>query len=78
MKATLLSNLASGTTGTVESIDLDARLSGRFAALGIHDGASVRLVRRALFGCPLHLRVGGSEVAIRRTEARRISIRTAR
>ena len=76
MKATALSNLASGSTATVESIALDARLSGRFAALGIHDGASVSLIRRAIFGCPLHLRVGGSEVAIRRSEARRISVRT--
>jgi ferrous iron transport protein A len=44
----------------------------RMAALGLTVGRCVTVLRRAPFGGPLHLRIGPSEMMIRRADARAI------
>jgi ferrous iron transport protein A len=44
----------------------------RMAALGLTVGRHVTVLRRAPFGGPLHLRIGPSELMIRRADARAI------
>jgi len=44
----------------------------RMAALGLLPGKQVTLLRRAPFGGPLHLRIGPTELMIRRIDARAI------
>lgn len=44
----------------------------RMAALGLTVGRRVAVLRRAPFGGPLHLRIGPTELMIRRTEARAV------
>jgi ferrous iron transport protein A len=44
----------------------------RMAALGLTVGRYVTVLRRAPFGGPLHLRIGPSEMMIRRADARAI------
>jgi ferrous iron transport protein A len=44
----------------------------RMAALGLLPGRRVVLLRRAPFGGPLHLRIGPTELMIRRADARAV------
>jgi ferrous iron transport protein A len=64
-----LEKLANGEFGCVMAIHVDGELKKRFFALGLKEGAHVRVLRRAKFGGPMHLRVGTSEVILRLKEA---------
>jgi ferrous iron transport protein A len=64
-----LERLASGESGSVMAINVDGDLKKRFFALGLKEGAFVRVLRRATFGGPIHLRVGTSELILRRKDA---------
>lgn len=47
----------------------------RLEALGLVPNKPVRVLRRALFGGPLHVRVGSTtEIAIRRSEAQMVLV----
>jgi ferrous iron transport protein A len=69
MKPFTLEKLASGESGNVMAIHVDADLKKRFFALGLKEGSYVRVLRRAKFGGPIHLRVGTSELILRLKEA---------
>jgi ferrous iron transport protein A len=64
-----LEKLANGEFGCVMAINVDGELKKRFFALGLKEGARVRVLRKAKFGGPMHLRVGTSEVILRLKEA---------
>jgi ferrous iron transport protein A len=50
----------------------------RMAALGLQPGRSVAVLRRAPFGGPLHLRIGPTELMIRRADARAVHLEHVR
>jgi ferrous iron transport protein A len=69
-----LTDLQPGERATVVTLDGEPRLLQRLCALGIRPGQTIRLLRQAAWGGPLHLRVGMTELMLRRQDARHISI----
>lgn len=72
--ALTLNRLDPGQCGTILSLEAGEELHQRLVALGLGIGNSVRLLRRARFGGPLHIRVGMTELMLRRREANRIHL----
>ncbi len=71
---TLLSDLAAGQSATISSLAVEAGLRHRLQALGLHRGQRVHLLRRGWWAGPLHLRVGMTELMLRRADAARVGI----
>jgi len=72
--ALTLNRLDPGESGTILSLEAGEELHQRLVALGLRIGDRVRLLRRARFGGPLHIRVGMTELIMRRREASRIHL----
>ncbi len=72
--ALTLNRLDPGECGTILMLEAGEELHQRLVALGLQIGNSVRLLRRAQFGGPLHIRVGMTELMLRRREASRIHL----
>ncbi len=72
--APLLADLAPGQSATIASLAAEAGLGQRLAALGLRPGQRVQLLRRASWGGPLHLRVGMTELMLRRCDAARVAL----
>ena len=47
----------------------ESGLRARMNALGLRSGREVAVIRRAVFGGPLHIRVGTTDLVLRRREA---------
>ena len=71
-----LDALALGVEARVDGFDaLDADLAAWLRAVGIAEGSRVTVLRRAVFGGPLHVRVStGGEFALHRSLARAIRV----
>ncbi len=69
-----LVDLPTGATATVESLAADAGLRQRLEALGLRPGQAVQVLRRGWWSGPLHVRVGMTELMLRRREAARVSL----
>jgi ferrous iron transport protein A len=69
-----LTTLQPGQTATIRSIEAEESLLQRLAALGFRMGKKIELVRCASFNGPLHVRIGTTDVLLRRSEANRILI----
>lgn len=61
-----------GELGMIATIQADTELKQRLAALGLRQGCTVQVLRKASFGGPVHVRVGTTEVIMRLNEAKRI------
>jgi Fe2+ transport system protein FeoA len=72
-----LADLRRGEEGTLEALDLPAGDARRLMELGFIPGTRVAAGRAAPGGDPRVFRVDGSEIALRRTTARRIRLRPA-
>lgn len=70
--AVSLNHFLMGDLGRITAIDSDIDLSQRLTALGLREGCQIRVLRKASFGGPLHVRVGTTELIMRRSEAQRI------
>ncbi len=70
----LLSELAAGQSATICSLAVEPGLRHRLQALGLHRGQRVQLLRRGWWAGPLHLRVGMTELMLRRVDAARVGI----
>lgn len=68
--------LRPGDSGTVAAIHADAGLRQRLAALGFRIGQRIELIRSGAFAGPLHVRLGTTDVILRRKQAAQIEIRT--
>lgn len=73
LKSTL-DTLLAGSEGTILSVDAGEALYHRLAALGLRVGKRIRLLRRAPFGGPLHVRLGTTEIMLRAGEARCVQV----
>ena len=69
-----LDQLPSGEHATILALHAEAALERRLLALGLRPGQAVCLLRRGLMNGPLHVRVGTTELMLRRQEAQRIDI----
>jgi ferrous iron transport protein A len=69
-----LDSLHPGEFATIRAIEADQGLHQRLSALGFRVGKRIELVRRASFHGPLHVRIGSTDVILRRSEAHRIRI----
>ncbi|MBT3529635.1 MAG: ferrous iron transport protein A [Gammaproteobacteria bacterium] len=75
MSKTTLSQASSGDRCLVLDIAPEpAELRSRLYSLGIIPGSVVKLLRLAPLGDPMQLKVGGSFVSIRKSEAEIISV----
>lgn len=70
-----LSQVAVGELARVGAIDLPPREAAWLRAVGLFEGTTLRLLRRAPLGGPLHLRTSsGAEFAIDRQLAAAIAV----
>jgi Fe2+ transport system protein FeoA len=69
--------LTPGEAAVVARVALAPEQSARLAAFGIAPGAEVRVLRRGLFGGPLHVRAAGAECALGRDLAAGIEVRAS-
>jgi len=72
-----LAALSPGDCATILELDAGQALRHRLTALGLRAGKTVRLIRRARFGGPFHIRVGTTDLMLRIPDARRIQVRRA-
>ncbi len=72
-----MSNLATlkpGQSGTITGIRFEKAFAFRLAAMGFRIGKRVKLIRGARFAGPLHIRIGSTDIMLRRNEARHIDV----
>ena len=75
MAQSILSNASSGDRCVVVEIASEPpELKSRLYALGIIPGSSLEILRFAPLGYPMQVKIGGSFVSIRRTEANIITV----
>ena len=70
-----LDTLPRGETATIAALDEAGAVGAAMAEAGLTPGAEVEVLARGLVGgSPLSVRVGRAIVALRRGEARRVSL----
>jgi ferrous iron transport protein A len=69
-----LSTLPLGTTASILGLTTETVLEQRLQALGFRVGKQISVVRKAWLGGPLHIRIGTTEVMMRRSDARSIQV----
>ena len=77
MPSLCLSDLSDGAPHFVLAVHGDPLLRERLVELGFTPGQRVEIVSRAAFGGPLHVRVRGGHLAIRRDEASCVAVTLA-
>ncbi|MDD1649112.1 MAG: ferrous iron transport protein A [Methylococcaceae bacterium] len=75
--STDLSRLKDGETAQVLSIEADEALHHRLMALGFRIGNPVTVIRHGRFRGPLQVRVGMTDVILRRSDAAKIRLAPA-
>jgi Fe2+ transport system protein FeoA len=69
-----LDDLSPGDRCVVRAIDGPPSAVRRLMELGLVPGTAIEFVRKAPLGCPYELRVRGTHLSIRRSEAERIHV----
>jgi ferrous iron transport protein A len=69
-----LSRLRPGQSALIRSIHAEKAFHQRLLALGFRIGKRVELIRRARFSGPVHIRIGTTDVIMRRAEAWHIEV----
>jgi len=69
-----LSSLAIGQSATVHALHVDSGFMYRLNAMGFRIGKPLELIRIAPFNGPLHLKLGNTEVMLRRQDAANIEV----
>lgn len=77
MPAHTLVSLHTGEIATIVSIHAEEALHQRLLALGFRTGKKIELIRKASFSGPLQVRIGTTDVMLRRTEAAKIKVAKA-
>jgi ferrous iron transport protein A len=72
-----LNSLQPGESAVILSVSAEEMLHHRLAALGFRIGREIRLIRRGWFRGPLQVRIGTTEIILRRDEADKIRISQA-
>ena len=74
MSATTLAGLQPGDIAIIVSIHAEEALHLRLLALGFRTGKQIEMIRKASFSGPLQVRVGTTDVMLRRAEAAKIKV----
>lgn len=74
MPANTLASLLTGEIATIVSIHAEEALHQRLLALGFRTGKQIELIRKASFSGPLQVRIGTTDIMLRRTEAAKIKV----
>jgi ferrous iron transport protein A len=74
MPASTLATLHPGDTATIVAIHAEEALHQRLLALGFRAGKRIELIRKASFSGPLQVRIGTTDILLRRNEAAKISV----
>ncbi|MDD2775041.1 MAG: ferrous iron transport protein A [Gallionella sp.] len=74
MPALNLSDLSAGNLATIVSIHAEEALHQRLLALGFRSGKSLEVIRKAPFSGPLQVRLGTTDIVLRRSEAAKIMV----
>ena len=74
MPSLTLSQLLPGDTATIVSIQAEEALHQRLQALGFRSGKKIELIRKASFSGPLQVRIGTTDILLRRNEAAKITV----
>jgi ferrous iron transport protein A len=69
-----LADLQPSETGCIRAITGTDGLSQRLAEIGFTPGQSVQVIRFAPLGDPMQIRIRGFDVALRKQEARRVTL----
>jgi ferrous iron transport protein A len=69
-----LNHLLPGQQATIHAIEVEFGLQRRLYALGFRKGQTIEILRRAWLSGPLHIRIGTTEVMLRRRDAMGIEI----
>ena len=69
-----LSSLHTGQSARIVSLDFQPEFAARLRALGVDHGKTVQVLRQAIWGGPMHLGVGLTEVMLRRVDANLIQV----
>jgi ferrous iron transport protein A len=77
MPANTLASLHPGDIATIVSIHAEEALHQRLLALGFRTGKQIELIRKAAFSGPLQVRVGTTDIVMRRSEAAKIMVSKA-
>lgn len=64
-----LDQLHAGQEAVIAAVEVLPELAPRLLALGLTVGRSIRVLRRAPFSGPLHVRVGTTEIMLRQVDA---------
>lgn len=64
-----LIDLHPGSSATIAALRAEPALLQRLDAMGVRPGQTVRMLRRAWWAGPLHVRVGMTELMMRRRDA---------
>ncbi len=75
MPAVMLSALQPGEAATIVGIHAEEALHQRLLALGFRAGKRIELIRRARFSGPLQVRIGTTDVLLRKNEAEKILVK---
>jgi len=74
MSSLTLSDLHPGDTATIVAIHAEEALHQRLLALGFRSGKQIELIRTASFSGPLQVRIGTTDILLRRNEAAKIKV----
>lgn len=69
-----LTALISGEDATIVAIHVGEALHHRLTAMGFRIGKPLRVMRQGAFLGPLHVRIGSTDVIIRRRDAQGVSV----
>jgi ferrous iron transport protein A len=74
MSSLTLAHLQPGETATIVSIHAEEALHQRLQALGFRNGKQLELIRKASFSGPLQVRIGTTDILLRRNEATKVKV----
>jgi Fe2+ transport system protein FeoA len=69
-----LADLRPSETGYIHAVIGSDTLSQRLAEMGFTPGQSIQVIRFAPLGDPIQIRIRGFDVALRKNEARRVTL----
>lgn len=75
MPAVALSTLVPGESATIVAIQTEEPLHQRLLAMGFRTGKIIEVIRHARFSGPLQVRLGTTDVLLRRNEAKKIMVK---
>jgi ferrous iron transport protein A len=75
MPAKALATLVPGETATIVAIHTEEPLHQRLQAMGFRIGKMIEVIRCARFRGPLQVRIGTTDILLRRNEAEKIMVK---